>query len=133
MGSTDDTAITGESSLGIDGHVAFGGRLAVGELLALTTGIDAGRPTVALVDVLARIRLATHAEVLVVVGGERSRSVALPVRAIVRQPNIRLIVDHDPPARSEVLLDAPDWTELDEPFVVSRFSALTFAEFVMQQ
>jgi len=131
MGSTDDTAITWGSLL-VDGRVDLDGTVAIHDLLGLATGIDEGRPSIALVDVLAPIRLSAQADVLVISGDHR-RSVALPVRAIVRQPNIRLIVDSTPPAPVEVVLDAPDWTDSDEPLIVRRVTALTFAEFVMQQ
>ncbi|WP_148288769.1 hypothetical protein [Ilumatobacter nonamiensis] len=132
MDSADDSAPTGETPLHVDGHVDAGGSLTVAELIGLTTGIDNGRPSIALVDVLARIRLSSRADV-VVVHGEPPCPVALPVQAILRQPSIRLIVEANPSDPGVVLLDAPEWTDFDKLPIVSRVTALTFAEFVRRR
>ncbi|MGA9278990.1 hypothetical protein [Ilumatobacter sp.] len=130
MGSSDDTTTEDAFSLRVEGRVGASGALALDTLRGLATGIDAGRPSIALVDVFAPIRLSASADVLVVSSPD-PRSVALPVRAVMRRPNIRLIVDGSS-ARPAVLLDAPDWTDDDPPFVVERLTALTFYEFVLR-
>lgn len=131
MGSIDETAISGDAPLQIDGRVELDGVFPVEELLGLATGVDRGRPSIALVDVLAGIRLSTRADVVVLRRTGHRGSVALPVRAIVRQPNIRLLVDTSTSPVRSVLLDAPGWS--DERPVVSRITALTFEEFVMMR
>lgn len=130
MGSADDIALKGDSSLHVDGRVGFDGTVPLEQLMALVTGIDEGRPSIALLDVLAEIRLSAHADVLVL-RGVRDRSVALPVRAVVRHPDIRLVLDASDRRACTVLLHAPEWADGDDAFVVRRMTALSFPEFVM--
>lgn len=128
MCSTDDIAIGRDFFLRVDGRISGDGVIPLDVLLGLVTGLDAGRPSIALVDVLAPIRLSAHADVLVVSSPE-PRSIALPVRAVMRQPNIRLIIDNSS-TTPILLLTAPDWTDDEPSFVVDRVTALTFDEFV---
>jgi hypothetical protein len=119
--------VVDDSVLHVDGRVGNERGIRLVELLDLVTGLDDGRPSIAFVDVLARIRLATLAEILLVRGPDPG-SIALPVRAVVRQPNIRLVVDGaDGPG---VVLAAPGWVESGRTVRVERVTALTFAEFV---
>ena len=112
----------------VDGRVGVTGPVPIDDLMRLGAPLTDGRSAVALVDVLALVRLAASAEVMLM-RGPGATSVAIPIRAAVAQHNVRIVLD--PTAdRAQVLLDAPDWTGGSAPLAIARMSALTFAEFV---